>query len=333
MNCDYCVCGLENRRHVCYSRWSSSRYYVPADFNWLQLNNVTDEWYDGARRAGIDLGRNLPAIFQNRGINQTVYYSVANPDIAKALGASPNVTRTILSESWPPTDPNVVYSNSTTNPAAGGSGLFGAIPVRYIKGETFVNTTGRSRSERDSYDDYYKKSFTAMPHFVITDDIDQGSRRLKNDTRGGMGSVAFEALDLAGPGTLKATLQLGLYEDESGLRQLIMISQLSSAMVKVKYAGKYILSQGIRALPYEYDFEQDKGVNVNQASATFFPFALSFLMPTFVSILVQEKENRLRVMMAMVILMLFFFKSSVLILGISFIVYSMFTIILLYLIY
>jgi len=145
-----------------------------------------------------------------------------------------------------------------------------------------------------------------------------------------MGSVAFETLDLTGSGTLKATLQLGLSEWDSGLRQLIMISQLSSAMVKVKYAGKYILSQGIRALPYEYDYEQDKGANVNQASATFLLFALSFLLLTFVSVLVQEKENRLRVMMAMVMLMQLLFKSSVLIhFGISSIVYSMFTTILL----
>ncbi|KAF9018949.1 hypothetical protein CPC16_011027 [Podila verticillata] len=274
-------------------------YYIPADFNWLQLDKVTEEWYNSTRIAGISLGQNHPAIFRNKFINQTVFYSVANPDIAKVLGASPNVTQTFLSESWPPTDPNVIYSNSTATPTVGGSGLFGAIPVRYVQGATLVNTTDRSRSERDTYEEY-KQSFTAMPHFVLTDDIDQGSLRLKNDIpMEGMGSVAFEALDLAGSGTLKATLQLGLYEADSGLRQLVMISQLSSAMVKVKYAGKYILSQGIRALPYEYDYEQDKGVKVNQASATFFPFALSFLMPTFVSILVQEKEDRLRVMMAM----------------------------------
>lgn len=58
---------------------------------------MTDKWDRRARGAGIDQSQNYPAIFWNSRINQTVYYSVANPDIAKALDASPNVTRTILS--------------------------------------------------------------------------------------------------------------------------------------------------------------------------------------------------------------------------------------------
>lgn len=239
----------------------------------------------------------------------TVYYSVANADLAKTLGASPNVTRTIFSESWPPTNTSAIYSNSTKNPAAGGSGLFGAIPVRYVKGETYV---GSGIPNYKSYKDY-KKSYTAMPNFALTDDIDESSRNMRDhglytSNRNGMGSVAFEALDLSGAGSIEATLQMGMLKFESGIRQMIMISQLSNAMVKIKYAGKYILSQGIRALPYEYDLAQDNGYNVNKASATIFPFALSFLLPTFVSILVQEKENRLRVMMAMVMFSLFFFS-------------------------
>ncbi|KAG0085669.1 hypothetical protein BGZ92_008811 [Podila epicladia] len=226
----------------------------------------------------------------------TMYYSVANANLAKTLGASPNVTRTIFSESWPPTNTSAIYSNSTKNPAAGGSGLFGAIPVRYV--EDFVYAGNLTNSE-DSHSNY-KTAFIAMPNFLLTDDIDERTRNLRKDSsRKGMGTVAFEALDLLGPGSIKASLQMGVYESESGIGQMIMISQLSNAMVKIKYAGKYILSQGIRALPYEYDFAQDNGYNVNKASAMFFPFAMSFLLPTFVSILVQEKENRLRVMMAM----------------------------------
>ncbi|KAG0358872.1 hypothetical protein BG005_001686 [Podila minutissima] len=276
-------------------------YFAPADFNWLNKSQLREEYEDSQPKDDWNNRyKTAPAIFKYDSVNMTVYYSVANADLAKTLGASPNVTRTIFSESWPPTNTSAIYSNSTKNPAAGGSGLFGAIPVRYVKGETYV---GSGIPNYKSYKDY-KKSYTAMPNFALTDDIDESSRNMRDhglytSNRNGMGSVAFEALDLSGAGSIEATLQMGMLKFESGIRQMIMISQLSNAMVKIKYAGKYILSQGIRALPYEYDLAQDNGYNVNKASATIFPFALSFLLPTFVSILVQEKENRLRVMMAM----------------------------------
>lgn len=297
---------------------------------------MKERWWNVTGKVpGVDRGKVYPNIFENDPINQTVYYSVANADVAKALGTAPNVTQLIISKTWPPTNTTAVYNNSTTSPAVVGSGLLGAIPVRYIPG---ISVVEGDPSFESPYNDYVREEYTAMPNFILTDDNDQGWRRLQNEARfwrvapvrDGMGSVAFETLDLTGPGTLKATLQLGLREKDSGLRQLIMISQLSSAMVKTKYAGKYVLNQGIRALPYEYDFAQDKGINVDRASIIFLPFALSFLLPTFVSVLVHEKENRLRVMMAMVMLMQLLFKSSVLIhFGISSIVYSIFTTILL----
>ncbi|KAG0033431.1 hypothetical protein BGZ81_008517 [Podila clonocystis] len=275
-------------------------YFAPADFNWLNKSQIMDEYEDSQPKSNrYDPYKSSPAIFKYDPVNMTVFYTVANAELAKDLEVSPNVTRTIFSKSWPPTNTSAIYSNSTMNPAGVGSGLFGVIPVRYIQGSVYVDSGNRSTSGRRNLDDY-KTTYTAMPNFILTDDQDQGSRTLRYPSNGrGMGSVAFEALDLSGAGSLKATLQMGVRESESGIRQMIMISQLSSAIVKTKYAGKYILSQGVRALPYEYDYAQDNGFNVNKASAMFFPFALSFLLPTFVSILVQEKENRLRVMMAM----------------------------------
>ncbi|ORY99506.1 P-loop containing nucleoside triphosphate hydrolase protein [Lobosporangium transversale] len=77
------------------------------------------------------------------------------------------------------------------------------------------------------------------------------------------------------------------------------MTQLTSATVKIKHAGKYVLSQGIRALPQEWSTSTLEGQSLNQVSAYLFPFGLSFLLPTFVSILVQEKEDRHRIMMAM----------------------------------
>jgi hypothetical protein len=86
----------------------------------------------------------------------------------------------------------------------------------------------------------------------------------------------------------------------SGLRQIITMTQLTNSIVKTKFSGKYSISQGIRAMPYEYDDSVSNGYVLNQLSLRLFPFALCFLMPTFVSILVQEKEDRHRMMMAMV---------------------------------
>ncbi|KAI8606351.1 P-loop containing nucleoside triphosphate hydrolase protein [Dissophora ornata] len=77
------------------------------------------------------------------------------------------------------------------------------------------------------------------------------------------------------------------------------MTQLTNAIVKTKYAGQYVISQGVRALPFEFNTDSSKGYFLNQMSAYLFPFGLSFLLPTFVSILVQEKEDRHRMMMAM----------------------------------
>lgn len=292
-----------------YSLSGSFRYYVPSDLEWLERQTYEDLWSASVplevKRGPVNL---YPAMLQNYAINQTLYYSYANADIAKALGASPNVTQTVFSEAWPPTNTNasVIYNNSTAknHPAAVGSGLFGAVPVRYL--ESRVLTDGIMPGQTFPG---YNRTFVAMPQFAPIDDPEDAALRIKHDANrrtavyqsSGMGSVRFEALDLSGAGSLNVTMQMmGMYAEQIGIRQLIAMSQLNSAMVKLKYEGKYILSQGIRALPYEYDYAQDNGTNVSLASSFLFPFALSFLMPIFVMILVEEKENRLRVMMAMV---------------------------------
>lgn len=284
------------------------RFYVPVDLEWLDKQK-----YENLYRLSIPPGapydpfNRYPAMLRNEPINQTLYYSTANADIAKALGTSPNVTQTIVSEFWPPANKSLIYNNSTlkNHPAAVGSGLFGAIPVRYLETRASLDTGNQSSGARIPS---YRKAFAAMPQFIQVDKAEHAAQMLEHSVRSrasyfmsfGMGFIAFEALDLSGAGSVKATLQLGKYTYQTGIRQLITMSQLTSAMVKFKYAGKYILSQGIRALPYEYDYAQDDGANVNAASTFLFPFALSFLMPIFVTILVEEKENRLRVMMAMV---------------------------------
>ncbi|KFH67556.1 hypothetical protein MVEG_06288 [Podila verticillata NRRL 6337] len=287
---------------------SLDTYYVPSDLEWLERQKYEDLWLATVPPEVFGGPINFyPAILQNYAINQTLYYSYANADIAKVLGASPNVTQIIFSETWPPTNTNasVIYNNSTAenNPAAVGSGIFGAVPVRYLESRFF--TLGGTPGQMFPG---YNRTYVAMPQFVLIDDPEDAAPRLEYDAYRrsagyqsyGMGSVRFEALDLSGAGSLKATMQMvGISTEKIGIRQLVAMSQLNSAMVKHKYGGKYILSQGIRALPYEYDYAQDNGANISLASSFLFPFALSFLMPIFVLILVEEKENRLRIMMAM----------------------------------
>ena len=121
------------------------------------------------------------------------------------------------------------------------------------------------------------------------------------------GALHFDAIDTAS-GKLKATMQFGQGPSEdqnylsvpSGLRQMITITQLTNTIVKTKFSGKYSISQGLRTLHFEWDDSISNGYIMNQLSLRLFPFALCFLMPTFVSILVQEKEDRHRMMMAMV---------------------------------
>ncbi|ORZ05117.1 P-loop containing nucleoside triphosphate hydrolase protein [Lobosporangium transversale] len=74
---------------------------------------------------------------------------------------------------------------------------------------------------------------------------------------------------------------------------------MSQAIVKEKFGGKYRISQSIKAFPFEWSTEALKGYSLNLLSIQLFPFGLSVLLPTHVGIMVLEKENRHRMMMAM----------------------------------
>lgn len=87
----------------------------------------------------------------------------------------------------------------------------------------------------------------------------------------------------------------------SGARQLIQLTQLTNSIFRngnVATFGKGQITQGLRLLPQ---------VTSNELKISFggiigsilFPFGISFLLPIFSIILVQEKENRILVMMKM----------------------------------
>lgn len=241
-------------------------------------------------------------------VNQTVYYTAANTQILQALGTVPNVTHTFISPTWPPKDPKIIY-NATTP----GTGILGAIPVRYANDREFIPSNGSGSGTTVT-------RYTAQTFLPFQDQaaVDQAVVEMITRVSSGkdydfvenmpFGAVAFDALNPA-QSNVKMTMQFGSppvseYGDSvkvpTGLRQMIMMTQISNAVVKTKFAGQYVISQGLRALPYEWPTDSFKGYNLNRMSAPLFPFALSFLLPTFVSIMVQEKEDRHRMMMAMV---------------------------------
>jgi hypothetical protein len=243
-----------------------------------------------------------------RSINQTILYTTANPQIAQALGTFPNVTRDFISPVWPPKDPNIIY-NST----ASGSGILGAVSVRYASARHWA-PFNRSDPNPESSVRYTSQTFMpfkdqATLDQAVVDMITAASNasQVQDIENLPFGAVAFDALNPA-QSSIKMTMQFGQpplrytsgLRATSGLKQLIMMTQMSKAMVKTKFAGQYVISQGLRALPFEWSADSFKGYTLNRLSVHLFPFGLSFLLPTFVSIMVQEKEDRHRMMMAMV---------------------------------
>ncbi|KAF9560516.1 hypothetical protein EC968_006134 [Mortierella alpina] len=271
-------------------------------------------WFKLQRKSSNNKRARLPAIWSIPSVNQTVYYATGGAHIGQLLGSSPNVTHSFSSETWPPLDPTIVY-NATTRP---GTGLFGAIPVRFT-----TDVSGKSTR------------YTSGPHFISTSDQAALDRVIRDMVESlslsvdnaqsfenmPFGSIFFEDLEIT-KAHAKMTMQFGqpsLREDSSeqfglaavkkgssvpyitpaGLRQLVTMTQISQAMVKVKFPGKYQISQSVRALPYEWTTDNLKGYILNRLSIYLFPFGLSCLLPTLVATLVTEKEDRHRMMMAM----------------------------------
>ncbi|TPX30746.1 hypothetical protein SmJEL517_g05762 [Synchytrium microbalum] len=87
---------------------------------------------------------------------------------------------------------------------------------------------------------------------------------------------------------------------EQGLRQLIMMTELDNAILRNSNSsfGSAQITQGLRAFPQ---------IKSNRLAFAFsgligriiFPFGVSFLLPIYVITLVQEKENRILIMMRM----------------------------------
>ncbi|KAF9134142.1 hypothetical protein BGX30_012033 [Mortierella sp. GBA39] len=293
-----------------------STYVPPPDFGWFNVSKVADEYREMKRRKFLEnpklyskllfdpmafsLGRSVADI------NQTVYYSTANADIARTLGVTANATLRIPSEPWPPIDPKIIlYNTSQIDPA---NGVLGAIPLRYSKGMDYVRI--------DNQTSRFMEIYTIGPtyrHFESRQSVDEEIRAMVKEEAEGygyylskpFGGLHFDSLDID-KAKISMTMQFGMSSDgrdsdiaTPGLRQIIVVSQITNALARLKFKGQYIISQGIRALPFEFQWDRLKNRTAGISATYLFPFALSFLMPNFVTILVREKEGRHRILMAM----------------------------------
>ncbi|KAF9299988.1 hypothetical protein BG003_003493, partial [Podila horticola] len=163
--------------------------------------------------------------------------------------------------------------------ATAANGLLGAIPIRYAY-DLQYDYDGRGESKKS-------QNYSAQNYIAIQDgpSLDTKIREVvlkwADDLSGyrskpfkPFGGVYFEAVDM-NKQAIQMTMQYGVppqtgwsSRDDlgSGIRQMVTMTQMTSALVKIKYAGKYVISQGLRALPYEFDPNLRNGYMLNEIS-------------------------------------------------------------------
>ncbi|KAF9127553.1 hypothetical protein BGW39_005784 [Mortierella sp. 14UC] len=288
-------------------------YYTPSPVDgWFDLPATRAAW---SKRPGkSDYHAGTIAFFDYDTINQTVYISAANSQVAQAVGTPPRLTPKFESPFWPPTNASIVYTVNTTGPNSNaGSGLLGSVPIRFANSEIYRQNASNPNGPSEIAYVYSPQVFMTMKDQAAANEAIANMITNMATKTGYMdyknmpfGALHFEAVDTA-TAKIKASMQYGQGPSEmmndlsvpSGLRQMITMTQMTNSIVKTKFSGKFTISQGLRALPLEWDDSILHGYVLNQLSLRLFPFALSFLLPTFVSVLVQEKEDRHRMMMAM----------------------------------
>ncbi|KAF9968926.1 hypothetical protein BGZ73_009016, partial [Actinomortierella ambigua] len=259
-------------------------------------------------------------------IEQKVFISY--PDSLKnVVGQFPNVTVNFTTPStaiWPPTDPSIVYKtpNNTI------SSLLGNIPVRYAND---IKLQMDGPNPREKIGVFKTSKFFHLPDAVSMENkvLEMVSRQLnppRHYSTGKDGSqpiipeefegdqpfggLNIDSLDMDQL-RLKMTMQMAMTpaaagvryapddKEYAGLRQLITMSQMTASMMKHKFGSNFTITQGLRIMPYIWSAKVLPNRSLNEISSGLFPFALSFLLPTIVWLLVQEKEDRHRMMMAM----------------------------------
>ncbi|KAF9366972.1 hypothetical protein CPB97_006591, partial [Podila verticillata] len=183
-------------------------------------------------------------------INQTVFYAAANAGVAGALGLPANVTETFMSNVWPPADSKIVYQGPQNVTVA--SGLLGAIPVRYAFDIIYDRSSSNSTNKFSAQKFIAVQDASALDIKVRdailqwADSMDSYSTHRSEPIKP-FGGVYFEAVNMDKQ-AIQMTMQYGVpplpeWDIEgvlgSGMRQMVTMTQMTSALVKIKYAGKY----------------------------------------------------------------------------------------------
>ncbi|KAF9150450.1 hypothetical protein DFQ26_001602, partial [Actinomortierella ambigua] len=311
--------------------WFPEDRYTPSPAGtWFDLNAVLTKNpalpVDGEPNVENDkstLGRTYVGF---KAVEQNVFVSYPE-GLKNAVGQFPNVTLNFTTPAaaiWPPTDPSIVYM-APNNTA---STLLGNVPVRYANDFRSVGS-GPDRSENGVF---RTSRFLPQPDAAAMDKIilEMVTRHLappQYSLRPGapqppptptefqgdepFGGLFIDSVDMDQM-RLKMTMQMAMTPSKkrsltytprnsqyAGLRQMVTMSQMTSSLMKHKFGTNFTISQGLRIMPYVWSAKVVPNTGLNQICAALFPYGLAFLLPTIVWLLVQEKEDRHRMMMAM----------------------------------
>ncbi|KAG0253837.1 hypothetical protein DFQ27_007183, partial [Actinomortierella ambigua] len=296
-------------------------YTPPPAGTWYKAEEVlekyprTDNSFDSTDMDGYPRRREPRAFEQYNSIQQNVF--IYYPDnLQSVIGQFPNVTPSFSTPSegiWPPTDPSIVYK-APNNTA---SSLLGNIPVRYTNmGESYLGFLWSMDGERYETSKFIRVPDVASMNAALLKMIAIASNgsiynedALK-DFGGGwpFGGMIIDSVDMDQM-RLKMTMHMTMTkskfpkevfpEPPAGLRQLITMSQMTSSLMKHKFGSNFTITQGIRIMPFVWSPKSLYNASLNDMPYFIPPFALVFLLPMFVWMLVQEKEDRHCMMMAM----------------------------------
>ncbi|KAG0262361.1 hypothetical protein BG011_010244 [Mortierella polycephala] len=231
-----------------------SFYAPPPPGGWFNLKEIIKTYNREHPSARYDT---QPAFWEWDNVNQTVYYLTADAQVAQTLGTTPNVTKSFFTEEWPPTDPRIAY-NATGPGVTPGTGLLGAIPVRYSnrwRYETVLGPDGlptNGDGEKFSAQNFIQIQDQASIDKTIQDMIyDIANKNTINQYEDmPFGAMLFDVLDPA-KSSIKMTMQFGQppsgeysYDaretTSAGLRQIIAMTQMTNAMNGLKSSSYYL---------------------------------------------------------------------------------------------
>ncbi|KAG0249332.1 hypothetical protein DFQ27_000207, partial [Actinomortierella ambigua] len=253
-------------------------------------NKINAAWFPDRLTSGYPsalpcirwFGDHIPSVhaIPGRHVVQPQRGSMGKSCLKNAVGQFPNVTLIFATPPdaiWPPTDPSVVYMtpNNTV------STLLGNIPVRYTN--QFIPSKASSPDDPAEMGLFRTSRFLPQPDAAAMDkiilemvtrhinppsmpsgrefDIDAPPQNLTEfEGDEPFGGLFIESVDLDQM-RLKMTMQMAMTPSTgrsytprnsqyAGLRQMITMSQMTSSLMKHKFATNFTITQGLRIMPY-----------------------------------------------------------------------------------